>query len=69
MQGENRWNWEKLVDSGDNDPTCLAYHSDRLAVSNPRRGITVWMFDRGMRFLPLYKFNKILSRCRSMAGT
>lgn len=69
MQGENRWNWEKLVDSGDNDPTCLAYHSDRLAVSNPRRGITVWMFDRGMRFLPLYEFNKILSRCRSMACT
>ncbi|KAI5117252.1 hypothetical protein M0805_006415 [Coniferiporia weirii] len=45
MLGENRWEWAKLVDSGDGDPSCLAYHDGKLAVANPRKGIKIWMLE------------------------
>lgn len=44
---DNNWEWEKLVDSGDKDPSCLDYCKGWLAISNPRRGIRLWILERG----------------------
>ncbi|KAH8114094.1 hypothetical protein DFH11DRAFT_249078 [Phellopilus nigrolimitatus] len=45
MLGKKRWEWAKLVDSGDGDPSCLACYRDKLAVANPRKGIKIWVYE------------------------
>ena len=38
----NRWDWDRLVDSGDNEPIALAYSHGRIAVAHSRKGIKIW---------------------------
>ncbi|KZT24077.1 WD40 repeat-like protein [Neolentinus lepideus HHB14362 ss-1] len=46
---QNKWHWAKILDSGraDEDPTCLAYMRDRIAVAFPRKGVKVWLWVKG----------------------
>ncbi|EDR10889.1 uncharacterized protein LACBIDRAFT_293378 [Laccaria bicolor S238N-H82] len=50
--GENHWKWAKILDAGvddgtGDDPICLAYLKDRLAVSFPHLGVKVWVWCKG----------------------
>ncbi|KLO15305.1 hypothetical protein SCHPADRAFT_963361 [Schizopora paradoxa] len=53
----NKWQWEKLLDSGDDDPACLAHWKGKIAVANPRKGVKLWTHENGEwkmaeRFVP-----------------
>ena len=55
FQGENHWKWAKILDAGvddgpGDDPICLAYLKDRLAVSFPNLGVKVWAWCKGELF-------------------
>ncbi|EPQ58656.1 hypothetical protein GLOTRDRAFT_114989 [Gloeophyllum trabeum ATCC 11539] len=47
--GQNKWHWAKILDAGrpDEDPACLAYMKDRIAVAFPRTGVKVWLWIKG----------------------
>lgn len=50
--GPNHWQWAKILDAGnerrvDDDPMCLAYRADRIAVSFPKIGVKVWLWSKG----------------------
>ena len=51
-QGPNHWQWAKILNAGsdrraDDDPMCLAYRGDRIAVSFPKVGVKVWIWAKG----------------------
>ena len=44
--------WAKVLDAGnerrsEDDPICMAYARDRIAVSFPRVGVKVWVWSKG----------------------
>ncbi|KAI0093788.1 hypothetical protein BDY19DRAFT_918959 [Irpex rosettiformis] len=47
----NKWQWAKILDASagcsDDEPGCLAFGGDRIAVSYPRIGVKVWLFIKG----------------------
>lgn len=49
--GGNFWQWAKIVDAGcekdSDDKTCLAYFRDRIAVSFPKTGVKMWIWQKG----------------------
>ncbi|KAL0947583.1 hypothetical protein HGRIS_013672 [Hohenbuehelia grisea] len=50
--GANFWQWVKILDIGtdrrlEQDPICMAYRDDRIAVSFPKTGVKVWLFSKG----------------------
>ncbi|KAI0345067.1 hypothetical protein BDW22DRAFT_1370783 [Trametopsis cervina] len=48
----NKWQWAKILDASadrraDDDPGCLAFGRDRIAIAYPRTGVKVWLFIKG----------------------
>jgi hypothetical protein len=65
-QGQNHWQWAKIVDAGtehrqDNEAVCFAYMRDRIAVSFPKLGVKVWQWIKGTEL-----GNVLLSSINSM---
>ncbi|THG98048.1 hypothetical protein EW026_g4079 [Hermanssonia centrifuga] len=49
---QNKWQWAKILDVSrdrrlDDDPSCLAFFRDRIAIASPRFGVKVWLFIKG----------------------
>ncbi|KAH6919101.1 WD40-repeat-containing domain protein [Coprinopsis sp. MPI-PUGE-AT-0042] len=47
----NEWKWSRLVEAGEGHhseqtPICFAYTRDRIAVSLPRHGVKLWIWDK-----------------------
>jgi hypothetical protein len=52
VQATNKWQWAKILDAsgdkrGEDGPSCLSFHRDRLAIAYPRTGVKVWIFVKG----------------------
>ncbi|KAF8655859.1 hypothetical protein AX16_002942 [Volvariella volvacea WC 439] len=50
--GGNSWQWAKVIDAcqerkGGEEPRCLAYMRDRIAVAFPTTGVKIWMWLKG----------------------
>ncbi|KAI0763660.1 hypothetical protein BC629DRAFT_1596860 [Irpex lacteus] len=47
----NKWQWAKILDANagrsEDEPGCLAFAGDRIAISYPRVGVKVWLFIKG----------------------
>ncbi|KIP10286.1 hypothetical protein PHLGIDRAFT_249281 [Phlebiopsis gigantea 11061_1 CR5-6] len=53
-QAANKWQWAKILDANaagerraDDNPCCLAFCRDRLAVAYPKSGVKIWLFVKG----------------------
>lgn len=54
-QAANKWQWAKILDAsgdrrGEDNPCCLAFCRDRLAIAYPRSGVKIWLFVKGLCF-------------------
>lgn len=51
LQVQNKWQWAKILDAGgrgsNEQPTCLAFGGDRIAIAFPQAGVKVWLFVKG----------------------
>ncbi|CAL1703375.1 unnamed protein product [Somion occarium] len=51
---QNKWQWAKILDAGgrgsNEQPTCLAFGGDRIAIAFPQAGVKVWLFVKGTWF-------------------
>jgi len=60
-QGQNHWQWAKIVDAGtehkhDTDAVCFAYMRDRIAISFPKLGVKVWQWIKGKGLLCFFEY-------------
>jgi len=48
---QNKWQWAKILDArgrqSSEDPACMAFVRDRIAIAFPRAGVKIWLFIKG----------------------